>query len=70
MSSTGTTGSTGDDLVETDAAAAMLGVSEWTVTRWCRRGRLRTRRPGYAWQVYRDSIEALLAPPIEQEATR
>jgi excisionase family DNA binding protein len=51
-------------------AAEALRVSEWTVRRWIRAGRLRTTRPGHRRLVARVDVEALivLEAPISQES--
>lgn len=42
-------------------AAVIAGVSEWTIRRWIRSGKLRSagvvcRRPGRAWQIDSDTF--------------
>jgi excisionase family DNA binding protein len=44
-------------------AARALRVSEWTVRRWVRDGRLRTIRPGHRRLVAREDVERLVAMP-------
>jgi excisionase family DNA binding protein len=57
------TGSTGTQMVDTATAADLLGHSVWTITRWCRIGRLPgARQPGHLWQIPLDAVHALLAP--------
>jgi excisionase family DNA binding protein len=41
-------------------AAARLGVSQWTVVRWIRSGRLPASRPGHAYRVREEHVAALL----------
>lgn len=44
-------------------AALVLRVSEWTVRRWVRSGRLRSVRPGRRRLVSREDVERLIALP-------
>lgn len=55
----GTAARSGHELTTTEAAA-LLGVSDGIVRRWCRDGRLPARRSGRAWLIDRGSVGDLL----------
>jgi len=48
-----------DDLVRIDAAAHVLGVSTWTIKKYCRCGLLQCiQLPSGHWRVWRSSLNA------------
>ena len=49
-----------DDLLEVPRVASYLRVSEVTVYRWCREGRLPCLRIGKSWRIRRSALEDLL----------
>lgn len=53
-------GSDRDDLLEVAEVAARLRVSEVTVYRWCREGRLPCLKLGHAWRIRRGAIRDFL----------
>ncbi len=46
------------ELLTVALAARLLGKSRDTIYRWLAEGRLRARKVGGRWLVYRDSVEA------------
>lgn len=58
------------EMVPAKTAATLLGVSKWTITRWCRIGRIPGAvQPGLAWRVPLAAVQTLLTPPTS-EASR
>lgn len=56
------------DLITTGEAADMLGNSYWTVSEWCRTGRLPCKRVAQAYLISRADVEALIES-IQQRLT-
>lgn len=56
------------DPITTAEAADMLGNSYWTVSEWCRTGRLPCKRVGHGYLVSRAEVEALIES-IQQRLT-
>lgn len=48
-------------LLTVEEAAARLRVSEWTLRKWLREGRLRGSRPGRDWRIEEAAVAELLA---------
>jgi excisionase family DNA binding protein len=53
--------------LDTVEASRLLGVTRWTVGRWCKSGWIaNARKPGKHWQIPERSVLALLVSPAIQ----
>lgn len=48
------------ELLTAEEAAAYLRVSQYTIWRWCRTGRLPAFRIGRAWRIRKDRLDELI----------
>ena len=48
------------EILTTEEAAEFLRVSQHTIWRWCKTGRLPAFRIGREWRIRREGIEALI----------
>jgi excisionase family DNA binding protein len=51
---------TAEELLRVEDVAAILGVEQVTVYRWCRQGRLTCLKPGKSWRIRRTALDAFL----------
>lgn len=58
----------GEFFYSVEEAAKMLGVSEYTIRRWLKDGKLDGKRIGRFWRISKESVESVL--PDDKKETK
>ena len=56
-----------EDILTVQEVAQYLKVSQMTVWRWCKKGKIKAFKAGRSWRIPRSAIEQLLHPALETD---